>query len=705
MFNRSRKALTLLRALARSTSECSSSLNHYYQRDIQSTYDDDDNRTNMRALSFSSSSLVSSFEQKSDTNSNNNIIINNIIINNNNNSSINDENDTAQYNNHSQERARDLNARDEEKNKNKNKKGKGKKSSVSQLKFSELVKPNESPLQLYERLAKENVLQRDSKQLEALKILDKFYERTMNERDSMTTSYNNSSSSSSGEERGRLRRLGRGAESSSSATTKSWFQKLWERTNKSDASVLTGETSAGGVYLYGGPGCGKTFVVDLFVSTLPREFSKRVHFHAFMMETHGELHRLSKKKTDNVSNEDTVKWFADSLASQIDVLCLDEFQVTDVADAMIIRRLLDRLWENNVRVVCTSNRAPDELYKNGLNRVQFLPCIEGIKNRMKVHDMDSLFDYRMIGSVNIHGVWKTIGNENENNNNTNNNNNDNLEKCKKQAHEWLEMKTQNLAGERQLKELEVAISGRSLKIKQAGGGVARIEFDELCNANLGPSDYVALCSTFHAIGIENIPKLSLDRVDLMRRFITFIDVAYEHKVKLIITAYAKHPDDLLVVDKNGFKDARDEFFAWDRAKSRLNEMQTAEYTKSSWQPKTSKWLLEQSFSLREKINVHSLRGLWQRYDVKKNGVLDESELAYLLADLNELKAGHRHVSKDQLDHSLREMTRRRCGSRGDGFVTFDDFCEYGQKGFDKIQLPPNDLELIERKIGVLVPTI
>jgi len=564
-------------------------------------------------------------------------------------------------------------------------------SAVSQLDFAKLVKQpegTESPLKFYERLAEEGVLQRDEKQVKALHVLDKFYHKVMGKDGNSNKSNSNSSNS------GNLNR----SSDKSNEENKSWFQKLWERTNKSDASTLAGETSAGGVYLYGGPGCGKTFVSDLFMATLPKSFSKRVHFHAFMMETHGELHRLAqmKKKTDNVSNEDTVKWFADSMAAKVDVLCLDEFQVTDVADAMIIRRLLDRLWENNVRVVCTSNRAPDELYKNGLNRKQFLPCIEGIKSRMQVHDMDSVFDYRMIGSVNVHGVWKTIGESNKTD-----------EEAKQIAHDWLEVKTQNLAGERTLRELEVAISGRSLRIKQAGGGVARIEFDELCNANLGPSDYVALCSTFHAIGIENIPKLSLDRVDLMRRFITFIDCAYEHKVKLIITAYAKHPDDLLVVtDAKAFeRDTRDEFFAWNRAKSRLNEMQTDEYTKSSWRPKTSKWLLEQSFSLREKINVNVLRGLWQRYDKTKNGVLDESELAYLLADLNELKAGHRHVSKDQLDHSLRELTRRRCGSRGDGFVTFDDFVEYGRKGFDKIELPPEDHEKIRCAEGDLIPSL
>ena len=567
---------------------------------------------------------------------------------------------------------------------------------VSQLDFATLVKHPEgaeSPMKFYERLAEEGVLQRDEKQVKALYVLDKFYHKIMGKDDSNNDSNSSSSSSSSSSSRDNSSSRG-----TSNEENKSWFQKLWDRTNKSDASTLAGETSAGGVYLYGGPGCGKTFVSDLFMATLPKSFSKRVHFHAFMMETHGELHRLAqmKKKTDNVSNEDTVKWFADSLAAKVDVLCLDEFQVTDVADAMIIRRLLDRLWENNVRVVCTSNRAPDELYKNGLNRKQFLPCIEGIKSRMQVHDMDSVFDYRMIGSVNVHGVWKMIGESDKTD-----------EEAKQIAHDWLEVKTQNLAGERTLRELEVAISGRSLRIKQAGGGVARIEFDELCDANLGPSDYVALCSTFHAIGIENIPKLSLDRVDLMRRFITFIDCAYEHKVKLIITAYAKHPDDLLVIaDAKSFEcDTRDEFFAWDRAKSRLNEMQTDEYTKSSWKPKTSKWLLEQSFSLREKINVNVLRGLWQRYDKTKNGVLDESELAYLLADLNELKVGHRNVSKDQLDHSLRELTRRRCGSRGDGFVTFDDFVEYGRKGFDKIELPPEDLEKIRCAEGDLIPSL
>ena len=553
---------------------------------------------------------------------------------------------------------------------------------IGQLNFCKLAsekKNEESPLEFYERLAKAKLLLRDSKQLAALSVLDAFHAKVVGgrktERERTTTTDNRESNSSS-----------------------SWLQKLWERSNKPDNSVLSGDTSAGGVYLFGGPGSGKTFIADLFFATLPREYAKRAHFHAFMMETHSELHRLAqtqKKSQPNVSSEDTVKWFADSLASEIDVLFLDEFQVTDVADAMIIRRLLDRLWEKNVRVVCTSNRAPDELYKNGLNRKQFLPCIEGIKTRMKIHDMDSSFDYRMFGSLNIHGVWKAIV---EDEKEEGSDKVIGLEEAKKRAHNWLKIKTQNVAGERKLRELEVAISGRCLKIMRAGGGVARIEFDELCNANLGPSDYVALCSTFHCIGLENIPQLSMDRVDLMRRFITFIDCAYEHKVKLVITAFAKHPDDLLVVNESSKEkgDARDEFFAWDRAKSRLNEMQTDEYTKSSWRPKPSKWLLEQSFSLKEK-NENVLRGLWQRYDKTQNRVLDESELAYLLADLNELRAGHRHVSQDQLKHFLIAMTRRRCGTRCDGFVTYEDFIEYGIKGFDLIELPPTSKE------GRLIP--
>ena len=465
--------------------------------------------------------------------------------------------------------------------------------------------------------------------------------------------------------------------------------------------------------------------MDLAYACLPGTpgvHKRREHFHSFMLATHHALHTLGKTGT----TRDTVALYAADVAKDAAVLCLDEFQVTDVADAMIIRRLLDELWARGVVLVTTSNRAPDELYKNGLNRAQFVPCIDAIKARCELHEMASERDYRLTG----HALASRVATRASSNASGNGSEPDAFETPIESsdgtvsgvtwrvaheddpsetaaAEEWLNRRLGALAKNDRMVRVEVAMGGRRILVERAGGGVARLDFDEVCGAALGAGDYTAIASVFHTVGLARVPRMTVDRADLMRRFITFVDVLYEHKVKLLATA-AETPAKLLDRFGGGAGSQRDEEFAWDRAASRLAEMSTAEYVEAPWRPKSGAWLLEQA-RVTEVVPERVLRSLWQRYDADHNGVLDESELEELLADLNEMRRGHRNVPKEQLEAAWAELTNRgRRGAagaplgvvdgetceieggpkqkampsrRGDAFIAFEDFIAYGNSAF------------------------
>ena len=512
----------------------------------------------------------------------------------------------------------------------------------SGIDFAALVREDETPSEAYARLCAEGVVRADDAQCETLRVLDDARERAKAPRG-----------------------VGGGEGGFGDATggwsLGGWFGGGGGRAFASGAS--TGETivaGSGGAYVHGGPGSGKTFVMDLFHATLPGtegEEKRREHFHSFMLATHTELHKLK----DSGVKMDTVAQYAAALARKMRVLCLDEFQIVDVADAMIVKRLLENLWARGVLVVTTSNRHPDELYKNGLNRAQFLPCIADIKRRCVVHEMASERDYRLTGSAHgegDHATWRSEGDV-------------------ETRERWLSARLQTLAGERSFKPLQIAIGGRLVHVRRAGGGIAHFDFHELCDSALGAADYTALASVFNSIGVGNVPTLSSDRLDLVRRFITFVDVMYEHKVKLFVSADAP-PRDLFRSSSAASRKnaARDEEFAWDRTASRLAEMQTKEFQEAAWNPKAGSWLLEQ-VRVTEVVPEQVLRGIWQRYDRNRDNVLDETELECLVGDFNLMRSGHRHVSDEQLDAVFSVIQRAQ--SRGNRYMTFDEWTRYGNE--------------------------
>jgi len=590
------------------------------------------------------------------------------------------------------------------------------------LDFTKLVNPGERPSAAYARLAAQGVLRPDDAQRDAIRVLDDLHARLVGTDDSADAGGGSA---------------GPDPRAKPEKKEGSWFTDLFTSSASGSPSSSPASAQSGGVYLHGGPGCGKTFVMDLAFACLPGETGKRKkreHFHSFMLATHHALHKLGREGGSN--SRDTVALYASEISRHTSVLCLDEFQVVDVADAMIIRRLLDRLWADGVALVTTSNRAPAELYKNGLNRAQFVPCIEALQARCAVHEMRSARDYRLTGHAAAdesagrgecasgelkretrRGTWLVAPGDDP--------------EALAEADAWLTSRLSRLAKNDRMVTVDVAMSGRRIRVNRAAGGVARLTFDEACASALGAGDYTAIASVFHTVGLEGVPRMTMDRVDLMRRFITFVDVLYEHKVKLLAVA-AETPARLFAGSVSP-ADARaprrrdgeprptstsrnldanvDEAFAWDRAASRLAEMSSSEYVEAPWRPKSGAWLLEQA-KVTEVVPESVLRALWQRYDADHNGVLDESELECLLGDLNEMRRGHRNVPAEQLSSAWEVLTNRgkrgvrqsaglgtvdskfeTCEERGgpkqrpmpsrkgDAFITFDDFIDYGNDAF------------------------
>jgi cell division protein ZapE len=291
-----------------------------------------------------------------------------------------------------------------------------------------------------------------------------------------------------------------------------------------------------GLYLWGGVGRGKSMLMDLFVDSLDVP-ARRVHFHAFMQEIHAAIHTA---RQDGV--EDAIKPVAKSVSDSVRLLAFDEMQITDITDAMIVGRLFEKLFAAGVVVVTTSNRVPDDLYKDGLNRQIFLPFIDMLKARMVVHELASPTDYRqdrLSGSQ----VYFTP--------------NDTTAKAEINRI-WKELT------DGQQERLTLHVQGREIELPRFHNGVARAKFYDLCGKMLGPADYLALADAVRVLIIEDIPRLSRQNFNEAKRFVTLIDALYEAKVRLIASAAAE--PEMLYVEGTGT-------FEFERTASRLREMQ------------------------------------------------------------------------------------------------------------------------------------
>ncbi|KDQ64431.1 hypothetical protein JAAARDRAFT_28064 [Jaapia argillacea MUCL 33604] len=275
-----------------------------------------------------------------------------------------------------------------------------------------------------------------------------------------------------------------------------------------------------GLYLYGDVGTGKTMLMDLFYSTLPPNITRkrRVHFHAFMIDVHKRVHAAKAKF--GLKGGDPIIPVARDLAEEARVLCFDEFQVTDIADAMILRRLFESLMNFGVVCVITSNRHPDELYKNGIQRSSFIPCIDLLKTRFQVTDLDSGTDYRRIPRALSHVYHHPLS---------------------PSTHAEMSKLFNAIISSSPhpspvIPNRPLKIWGRELLVPESTEDVARFSFDALCGKPLSAADYIEVTRKFGTVFVERVPKMDLGMKDLARRFITFVDACYESKTKLFISS-------------------------------------------------------------------------------------------------------------------------------------------------------------------------
>jgi cell division protein ZapE len=304
-----------------------------------------------------------------------------------------------------------------------------------------------------------------------------------------------------------------------------------------------------GLYLYGGVGRGKSFLMDSFFNCAPLEKKRRLHFHRFMQEIH---HRMR----DLQGQEDPLILIAREIAGHTRLLCMDEFQVTDITDAMLMRRLLEGLFEAGVVVVTTSNLHPDDLYKHGLQRNQFLPAIALLKQNLDVVNVDGGTDYRLRALEEAGVFHSPLGPEAQ----------------KRLHHAFLSVSRHE--GEA---DVPLEIEHRIVHARRVAKGVAWFEFDELCDGPRGQADYIELARRYHTVLVANVPQLKAAKLDAARRFTWMIDEFYDRRVKLIMSAESK-PHELFLMLGSGDSFLRSLNVSFvDRTVSRLIEMQTHDY--------------------------------------------------------------------------------------------------------------------------------
>ena len=296
-----------------------------------------------------------------------------------------------------------------------------------------------------------------------------------------------------------------------------------------------------GLYLWGGVGRGKSMMMDLFHDACATDHKRRVHFHAFMQEVHRGLHAARKRGV-----EDAMEPVAEALVRDVQLLAFDEMQITDITDAMIVGRLFEKLFAAGVVVVATSNRPPDGLYKDGLNRVLFLPFIAMLEDRLQVVELESPTDYRQrrLGGAQVYfhparSATAAI------------------------AAMWAD-----LTGGVPDRPLVLVVNGRTLELPRFANGIGRASFWDLCSKPLGPADFLAIAAAVRVFILEDIPQLSAENYNEAKRFVVLIDVLYEARVRLIASA-ADIPERLYLEGAGAFE--------FERTASRLREMQSADW--------------------------------------------------------------------------------------------------------------------------------
>ncbi|HWQ86779.1 cell division protein ZapE [Brevundimonas sp.] len=323
---------------------------------------------------------------------------------------------------------------------------------------------------------------------------------------------------------------------------------------KAPLAGLFGQNEVRGVYLWGPPGRGKSILMDLFFACAPEPRKTRAHFHAFMARVHGLIRqwregdaKTRKRVFGQSKGDDPIKPVADLIAAEARLLCFDELQVTDIADALILGRLFEALFAQNVVLAVTSNRAPDQLYLNGVNRELFTPFIDLIEARCEVMSVAGARDWRLDRLMGDR-VWFAPADD-----------------ANRAAFDAL---WSDLKGDQDECPAHLKVTGRDVVIERTDGGLARATFAELCATALGPQDYLAIAGRFHTLFIEDVPVLGPANHHEARRFVTLVDALYEAGTRLV--ALAEAPPEALYRKGVGA-------FEFERTVSRLNEMSGAEW--------------------------------------------------------------------------------------------------------------------------------
>lgn len=320
----------------------------------------------------------------------------------------------------------------------------------------------------------------------------------------------------------------------------------------------TPEKALKGFYIYGDVGRGKSMLMDLFFDFAPIKEKRRVHFHAFMLEIHKTMHewrymssqdRIAKFNTDK---DDPIPPLAAKIAKESMLLCFDEFQVSDVTDAMILGRLFGALLKQGVIIVLTSNRNPDDLYKGGLNRGLFIPTIDLLKEKLNVIALNGPTDYRLERMKGMAVYYYPLGDE----------------ATKALSEAFWRLTDHEVDDKSEVHPDQIEVQGRIIDIPVASRGVAVVSFKKICGAALGAADYLAMAWKYHTIIMVGIPKMGPENRNEAKRFVTFIDALYENNVKFLCCA-AVAPEKLYAEGHGHFE--------FQRTVSRLMEMQSKEY--------------------------------------------------------------------------------------------------------------------------------
>ncbi|WP_174801490.1 cell division protein ZapE [Martelella limonii] len=316
-----------------------------------------------------------------------------------------------------------------------------------------------------------------------------------------------------------------------------------------------------GLYIFGSVGRGKTMLMDMFFDLAPVADKRRSHFLGFMADVQDRLNVYRRKlSAGEVKEADPIGPVADEIIAESRLLCFDEFTVTDIADAMILSRLFSALFQRGCVLVATSNVAPDDLYKDGLNRALFLPFVDVLKKNVTVTTLDSATDYRM-EKFEGRPVYLTPLD---------------AATASRMDENWT-----MLTGGREGAAEEIEMRGRVLQVPRACGQIARFSFDDLCRKPLGGTDYLAIAKRYRTVFIDGVPVMSSDSRNEIKRFIMLIDTLYDQTIRTVISAEAM-PEALLPERKGR------EGFEFERTASRLFEMRSSDYLaahKARWADK------------------------------------------------------------------------------------------------------------------------